>query len=54
MSINRNLFEGKGEPKRNQAEALLLTSLMPYHYVRLADLIYVQLRDRTKVAADSC
>ena len=27
MSIDRNLFEEKGEPKRNRAEALLLTSL---------------------------
>ena len=27
MSANRNLFEEKGEPKRNRAEALLLTSL---------------------------
>ena len=25
-------FEQKGEPKQNQAEALLLSSLTPYHY----------------------
>ena len=30
VSTNYNLFEEKGEPKRNRAEALLLTSLTPY------------------------
>ena len=30
LSTNHSLFEEKGEPKRNQAEALLFTSLMPY------------------------
>ena len=30
VSTNHNLFEEKGEPKRNRAEALLLTSLTPY------------------------
>ena len=27
VSTNHNLFEQKGEPKRNRAEALLLTNL---------------------------
>ena len=27
VSTNHNLFEEKGEPKRNRTEALLLTSL---------------------------
>ena len=31
VSTDHNLFEEKGEPKRNQTEALPLTSLMPYH-----------------------
>ena len=30
LSTNHNPFEEKGEPKRNRAVALLLTSLMPY------------------------
>ena len=30
VSTNHSLFEEKGEPKRNRAEALLLTSLTPY------------------------
>ena len=30
VSTNHNLFEEKGEPKWNGAEALLLTSLTPY------------------------
>ena len=29
VSTNHNLFEEKGEPKQNRAEALLLTSLTP-------------------------
>ena len=31
VSTNHNLFEQKREPKRNRAEAFLLTSLTPYH-----------------------
>ena len=31
VSTNHNLFEAKGEPKCNRAEAVLLTSLTPYH-----------------------
>ena len=30
VSTNHNLFEEKGEPKRNRAEAFLLTSLTPH------------------------
>ena len=30
VSTNQNLLEEKGEPKRNRAEVLLLTSLTPY------------------------
>ena len=30
VSTNHTPFEEKGEPKRNRAEALLLTSLPPY------------------------
>ena len=30
VSTSHNLFEEKGKPKRNRAEALLLTSLTPY------------------------
>ena len=30
MSTNHNLLEQKGQPKRNRAEALLLTRLTPY------------------------
>ena len=40
VSTNHNLFEEKGEPKQNWAEALLLTSLMPYHKARPAHLKY--------------
>ena len=29
-TTNHNLFEEKGDPKRNRAEALLLISLTPY------------------------
>ena len=35
-SINHNLFEEKGEPKRYQTEVLLLTNLMPYRKAKLA------------------
>ena len=31
-----NLLEEKGEPKRNRAEALLLTSLTPYRWAKKA------------------
>ena len=34
VSTNHNLFEEKGEPKRNPAEALLLTSLTPSHQAK--------------------
>ena len=30
VSTNHNLFEEKGQPKRNRTEALPLTSLTPY------------------------
>ena len=30
VSTNHNLFEEKGEPKRNRTEVLPLTSLKPY------------------------
>ena len=30
VSTNHNLFEEKGEPKRNRTEVLLITSLTPY------------------------
>ena len=30
VSTNHNIFEERGEPKRNGTEALLLTSLTPY------------------------
>ena len=33
---NHNLFEEKGEPKRNRTEALLLTSLTPYRQAKPA------------------
>ena len=37
MSTDHNLFEEKGEPKRNRAEALLLTSgLTPYRWAKPA------------------
>ena len=36
VSTNHNLFEEKGEPKRNRAEALLLTSLTPYRWAKPA------------------
>ena len=32
MSTSHNLFEEKGEPKRNRAETLLLTSRTPYRW----------------------
>ena len=35
-----NLFEKKGEPKRNRTDTLLLTSLMPYDQAKLAPLKY--------------
>ena len=31
VTTNHNLFEEKGEPKRDQTKVLPLTSLMPYH-----------------------
>ena len=31
VSVNLNLFEEKGEPKRNRTEVLPLTSLTLYH-----------------------
>ena len=36
VSTNHNLFEEKGEPKRIQTEALLLTSLTPYRWAKPA------------------
>ena len=36
VSTNHNPFEEKGEPKRNRAQALLLTSLTPYRWARPA------------------
>ena len=36
MSTNRNLFQEKGEPKRNRTEALLLTSLTSYRGAKSA------------------
>ena len=36
MSTNHNLSEEKGELKRNQVEALLLTSLTPYRWAKQA------------------
>ena len=36
VSKNHNLFEEKGEPKQDRAEALLLTSLTPYRRAKLA------------------
>ena len=30
VSTSHNLFEEKGKPKRNRAEALLFTSVAPY------------------------
>ena len=36
LSTDHNLFEEKGEPKRNRAEALLFTSLMPYRWAKPA------------------
>ena len=37
MTTNYNLFEEKGEPKRNRAEALQLTSrLTPYRWAKPA------------------
>ena len=53
VSTNHNLFEEKGEPKRNQAEALLLTSVTPYRWAKPAHnatppvvVIHVPLSDR--------
>ena len=49
VSTNHNLFEEKGEPKRDRAEALLLTSLTPYrqakpvHNVLLSSLSFYSL-----------
>ena len=34
VSTNHNLFEEKGEPKRNRAEALLVTSLIIHRSCR--------------------
>ena len=36
MSTDHNHFEEKGQPKRNRAEALLLPSLTPYRWAKLA------------------
>ena len=36
VSTDHNLFEEKGEPKRNRAEAFLLTSLTPYRSAKPA------------------
>ena len=36
VSTNHNLSEEKGEPKRNRAEVLLLTSLTPYRWAKRA------------------
>ena len=36
VSINHNLLEEKGDPKRNRAEVLLLTSLTPYRWANPA------------------
>ena len=36
MSTDHNHFEEKGEPKQNRAEALLLTSPMPYRRAKPA------------------
>ena len=38
-STNSNLFVEKGEPKQNQTQALLLTSLMPYHETKPAHTV---------------
>ena len=46
MSTNHNLFEEKGEPKRNRTEALPLTSLTPYRWAKPAlddDCFYIAL-----------
>ena len=32
VSTDHNIFEERGEPKRNRAKALLLTSLTPYRW----------------------
>ena len=37
-STNHNLFEDKGEPKRNRPKAILLTSLTPYRWATPAHL----------------
>ena len=36
VSTNHNLFEEKGEPKRDRTEVLPLTSLTPYRWAKLA------------------
>ena len=36
VSTNHNLFEEKGEQKRNRTEALLFTSLTPYRWAKPA------------------
>ena len=38
VSTNHNLFEEKGESKRNRAENLLLTSLTPYRWAKPAHI----------------
>ena len=37
-STNHDLFEEKGQPKRNRSEAILLTSLTPYRWATPAHL----------------
>ena len=34
VSTNHDLFEVKGEPKRNRTKAPLLTSITPYHWAQ--------------------
>ena len=41
MSTVHNLFEMGGEPKRNRAEVLLLTSLTPHRWAKPAHLIII-------------
>ena len=61
MSKNHNHFEEKGEPKRNRAEALLLTSLTPYRWAKRApkkrnektDLISVESEFRCRGGGDA-
>ena len=40
MDKDHNLFEEKGETKRNRAQALLLTSLTPYRWATSAHKQY--------------